>query len=310
MKISGLVLLLAVSLGTVPADASKNITIQIMGTDSFCDSYAVTASGGASVFTCVPVIAGGPSGCTATVNSGTSLTLPGTGGNANLAMSCSGGTGLTYNWSRNNVFGASTSASWVDTPASNALLGANNTSVNRTTSYQGRACANSVCVTVPNTALTATVPPISASWAGTCSGYTKTVLLDIDWNAPARLFTTSGGGFDANDIVVVRFTTGSIASSNNLPHLVAVEYGASPFPRTAYLSGTPCALTNLFGVPGAGPMVGNSITSLFAIAPGFGFSYYPILQKNTTYYLNMVNNGGSGCTTGCNMSVDLLKGSL
>ncbi len=132
----------------------------------------------------------------------------------------------------------------------------------------------------------------------------------MDWNSPARLFTSAHGGFDATDIVVVRFTTGSIASSNNLPHLVAVEYGASPYSRTAYLSGTPCALTNGFGAPGAGPMVGNSITSLFAIAPGFGFGYYPITQKNTTYFLNMVNNGGSGCTTACDMSVDLLKGGL
>lgn len=286
-------------------NASQTVTTNIVGTDSLCSSYTSSATGTTVTLTCIPISPGAPTGCTPTINSGSNLNLPNTGGNANLAVTCATpGSGITYNWSRNGTFGASTAASWTDTPAQNSLLGPNALPTTRTTNYQTRACVGTACVTVPGSPLTAVVAAAGGAWGGTCAGFDTTHIVDLNWATPVRQYAT---GVGANDIIVVRFTTGNVGTSNNLPHVTVVEYSAGPYSRTAYLSATPCAFTNSFGAPGAGPMIGNTITSLFAITPGFGFNYYPVTQKNTTYYVNIRNTAGNGCTVNCDVSADLIK---
>lgn len=288
-----------------PAQATQTVTTNIVGVDSTCSSFTSSATGTTVTLTCVPISPGAPTGCAPTINGGSNLNLPNTGGNANLAVTCATpGSGITWNWSRNGTFGASTAASWTDTPAQNPLLGPNSLTTTRTTNYQVRACVSTACVTVPSSPLTAVVAAAGGAWGGTCSGYDNTFVVDLNWASPTRQYAT---GVAANDIIVVRFTTGNVATSNNLPHVTGVEYSAAPYSRTAYLSATPCALTNGFGAPGAGPMIGTTVTSLFAISPGFGFNYYPILQKNTTYYVNIRNTAGNGCVANCDMSFDLIK---
>ena len=59
-------------------------------------------------------------------------------------------------------------------------------------------------------------------------------------------------------------------------------------------------------------MNGNTVTAIFALGSGSGAGYYPVLETNTTYYLNIRNDPGSNCVAGsaCDMSIDLIKGPL
>lgn len=293
--------LLALLFLSLAAHADRTVTTRIIGTDSTCGSFSPSTSGSDVVLTCVPSSSpGAPTGCNAAVNSSTALVLTSAGGAANLAVTCvSPTTGITYNWSKNNVSGASTAASWTDTLPSNG-----SPNVDNTYTYSVRACLGVNCATVPASPLVATVRSTGGggSFTGTCPGFTTTTVLAMSWSSPVRLFAPT---FGANDVVVVSFTTGNIASSNNLPHLVAVEYLDPPNSRTAVLSATACDF-GAQAAPGA-ISVGNTATMLFAIAPGSGFSFYPVLAKNTVYYMNIKNNG---CAASCGISVDLLKGAL
>jgi hypothetical protein len=95
-----------------------------------------------------------PTGCVATIN-GTTLTsvsLTSAGGQATLLVSCATpSSGITYNWSKNGVLGASSSSSF------NETCPANTTSIPITASYQVKACVGAACVTVPTIPLTVTV---------------------------------------------------------------------------------------------------------------------------------------------------------
>src|SRR6185369_2140237 len=90
LAIAGALLTFAV---TIPADAKKVVlpTIEVVGVDAMCDSFTVTTDGTGTTLTCVPVgstVPGAPTGCVATVNGSSSLTLPQTGGTANLSVNC------------------------------------------------------------------------------------------------------------------------------------------------------------------------------------------------------------------------------
>src|SRR5258708_833705 len=96
------------------ANAGKQATlppITVVGVDDVCDSFSTTfdATTGGAIITCNKVASGpgAPTGCSATVNGGTSVTFPAaTGGFTNLAVSgCASTTtpssAITYNWSKN-----------------------------------------------------------------------------------------------------------------------------------------------------------------------------------------------------------------
>jgi hypothetical protein len=108
---------------------------------------------------------------------------------------------------------------------------------------------------------------------------------------------------------VVKFTTGNVSSNTNLPNLTAVEYQSSPSSRIATLSALPCDWSTQ-SAPGAN-LHNNTINAVFAVGSGSGFGFYPVLNTNTTYYLNIKNDPGSSCvaTSGpCDMAVNLSKG--
>ena len=150
----------------IPAEAARQTlpTIKVIGVDTVCDSFTLSTDDTGLILTCVApgtTPPGAPQGCIATVNSAPTLTLPSTGGNANLAVTCSSPTtGLSFNWSRNGVPGAATAASWIDTPLANPALGANTGTIDKISSYQVQVCNGLSCVTVPTVPLTATVPPM------------------------------------------------------------------------------------------------------------------------------------------------------
>jgi hypothetical protein len=142
-----------------------------------------------------------------------------------------------------------------------------------------------------------------------CPGFNKTIVLDLNWAAPMRLYSKYvGGGFGLSDALIVRFTTGSKSSVSNLPSITAVEFDSQPTSRTATLSASPCDFSTQ-PAPGAN-LHGNTINPIFAVGTGSGFGFYPVLNTNTTYYLNIRNDPASTCTIGvsCDMSVDLSTG--
>lgn len=296
---------LAILLGALLAviqnvDASRSIPVRIDGTDTYCTSYVVTVDSGTAVYTCsgAPPPAGAPTNCTARVNSSTVANFPSSGGTANLTVACDQTSGILYNWSRNGTFGASTLASWADVLPSNG----GGSAVNYT--YQVRACNGAACVTVPSSALTATVSA-AGGFSGSCPGFTNTVIVTMNWASPTRQYATLG----ANDMAIVQFTTGNVSTTTSLVRIAGAEYNSSPSSRIATLSTTQCDFSTQ-SAPGAN-MIGNSITASFAIGTGTGYGYYPVLSTNTTYYLNVKNSPNSTCATTtsgvCNMFFDLLK---
>lgn len=250
---------------------------------------------------------GAPVGCQARLNGSTgNVTLPSGGGTAALSVTCtSPSSGVAHNWSKNGTYGVSTAASWTDT------LGANTSSTtDQVFNYQVRECVGSACVTVNAAPLVVTVPKTGGGgWSGTCPGFANTRVINIPWGNPVRVYTRDYGGFGVNDIIVAKMHVGNISTGSSLPRLTAAEYQSSPSSRTAVLSATPCDLGPQ-PTPGA-TNIGNSITAVFATGTGSGYGYYPVLNLNTDYYLNMKNNTGATCTsTGlCDMFLELIGAS-
>lgn len=153
------------------------------------------------------------------------------------------------------------------------------------------------------------IPPQTGSWDGKCAGFARTLVVDLDWNAPQRKWSptmTNGVNFLRPDVMVVRFTTGSVSTTGSLVTVSGAEYNSPPSWRIATLSATPCD----FGPqPAMGANItGNSVTAKFALGTGTGFGYYPVLPLNTVHYLNIKNDELPTCAaTLCDMFVDLLK---
>ncbi len=123
-------------------------------------------------------------------------------------------------------------------------------------------------------------------------------IVEMDWNNPQRLIV----GMDAATVVAVRFTTGPNPSPpNNLPHLVAAEYGTSPRNRIATLTTLPGA----FWLSLLPPIDASTVTAPFSVGPN-DTHYYPALEPNTTYYLN-IKNADQSAPGPATIYVDLLK---
>jgi hypothetical protein len=294
----------ATMLYAVAAFSARSFPGQVVGTDAVCDSFTPTVDSGTVTLTCVPGGSpppGAPQGCAGTVNSSTSATLSSAGGTVTLAASCgSPSTGLTWNWSRNGAFGASSAASWVDTLAANS-----NQTADRITSYQVRACTGANCVTVPTTPLVATVTHAGGgAGPATCAGFDNTINLDFGWTSGRQI-----APMGPNDAIVVKFTTGNLDSaSNNLPRFSGAEWGSPPSFRKAVMSSTPCDFgpQSTLGATSAG----NSIQVPFAVGSGSSWGFYPALAKNTTYYLNVKNlTPAESCSNQgiCQMFIELSK---
>jgi hypothetical protein len=281
--------------------------IQVIGAESICSSFSVSkdATGG-TVLTCIPSSspppANAPQGCTAKINNSTTTTLPSSGGSVSLTVSCTS-TVTGYSWSRNGVFGANANQNWNDT------LPSNTTASSVTTSYQVKVCNGTDCVTVPTTPLTAVVQGSSTSSNSiTCANK----VLDVDWNNEGRYFTYNAGGFAPTDVLVVRFKTGSVPFGTASAKLAGAEYGSSPSQRIWTLSATPCDFTSTGKARLAYNLSGSTtITAWFGVGltEGVVDTYYPQLQVNKVYYLNIKNKDGAVCFTsgGCDMFIDFSK---
>lgn len=292
---------------TLPANTGTTISNTTSYQVSICVGSACVTVPATPLTAIVPPASaptGAPTGCVASINGTTTVSLAASGGSVNLTASCTNpASGITYSWTRNGA-SASNLANWTDTPPANTST--TNTS---TTTYQVQACNGSACVTVPQTALTAVraAAQTSTAWNGTCPGFDTTALLTMDWNHPARLYTRDVGGFTPRGVVVVQFTTGSVSSTNMLPRIAAAEFSSSPSSRIATLSPTPCDFGPQAALGAAGE--GNSVTMVFALGTGSGYGYYPVLQLNTTYYLNIKNSPNATCIANgvCDMFIDLVK---
>ena len=152
----------------------------------------------------------------------------------------------------------------------------------------------------PPTPTGPTAPPTPTGPTGPTPPADNVKIMEMDWNNPQRLYTSSVGGFGPNDIIAVHFRTGSVGTTNALPKLAAAEYQDPPWARYAVISTVPGdfsqAAQNLYSGPS------NSVTVTFPIKPGANV-FYGALEQNMDYYFNIRNEpGGSG-----NMFVDLVK---
>ncbi len=155
---------------------------------------------------------------------------------------------------------------------------------------------------------TLTCVPVSG-WNGTCPGFSNTLVLQMNWSNPQRLYTANiGAGFGPNDVAVVVFTTGSVPSpSSSLARIVAAEYQTGPSTRQATLSDKPCDFgTQAFA---GATTSGTTVSVPFTVNDPNNYGYYPILNLNTTYYFNIRNAPDPSCagTGNCNIAVDLQK---
>ncbi len=168
-------------------------------------------------------------------------------------------------------------------------------------------CANAPPATLPNPP---NIPPVipPSSWNETCPGFTKTWVVDLNWNAPGRVGPINIG---KNDVIVARFTTGNLDSvSNNLPRVSGAEFSSGPpSARFAVLSAKPCDFANQ-ARQGA-TSAGNSINIPFNVGATDDLThYYPMLAKQTTYFVNIKNlsqDESCGAQGACGFMVELGK---
>jgi hypothetical protein len=140
-----------------------------------------------------------------------------------------------------------------------------------------------------------------------CAGFAKTVVIDEPWSAPSRKFTVTEGGFQGNDALIIRFTTGSLTAPLKNGAITLAEYGSQPSARHATLSATPCDFGAGLQPPFSEVGPTNTVRVLFQV--GGTPVDYPVLSTNTTYYLNIVNVTPSSCqaSANCDMFVDFVK---
>jgi hypothetical protein len=144
-----------------------------------------------------------------------------------------------------------------------------------------------------------------------CAGFSKTIVLDLNWGAPgsaAPRLTTSGFGNGA--IVVARFTTPANTAPGVYAAIAAGEWGDQPTSRTAALSTTPCDFPSPNPLGKYATLNAGQQTPSVVYAVGGTSRVYAILQPSTTYYFNIKNEafGGPSCMSStCNMFVELQK---
>lgn len=229
-----------------------------------------------------------PTGCAITVSPSASLTAATT---VTLTMSCSGG-------------GAPTSYSWAGGFAAGATSAQVAGTVSTTTSFTATA-TNAGGSAQASQTVTVTVGGGGAQ-GGSCSGFTNTRILTMDWNNPQPLLTGSSGGLGPNDAVVVKFTTGPNVNPNQYGNITGAEYSSDPSTRQAALSTTMCDFGSSLGF--GATSTSNTVTVNFSVGSNSS-GYYAALQPNTTYYYNVKQLAGSTCASSgnCNMYFQLHK---
>ncbi len=144
----------------------------------------------------------------------------------------------------------------------------------------------------------------------TCTGYTRTLLIDEKWSGPTpRQYTEDHGGFTGTDALIVRFTTGSLTNPGKQGMVSAAEWSSPPSLRHATLSLVPCDFGPGLQPPYSAAGPSNTIQMFFSVGGNPQPGGYPVLQPNTTYYVNIMNVIGSTCRDAptCDMFVDFSK---
>jgi hypothetical protein len=286
----GYAIAIVAATATYSQDARADFALNVVG----CSSFSLSGN----VLTCVPTTSSGSGTCTIGVTSSPTTSA---GGNVGLSANCST-TFATYGWTRNGATLNSTTNTASDS------LPANTTSAAISYSYGLTACNGSTCA--PTTSVSLIVPAVGGTTGGggtpvSCSGFTKTVNIDLPWAGTAglpRVLTGNYGGFGANDAMVIQLhpPAGRTSSANGTVTLV--EWGGGPIPRLSVISTTPCDFSTA------------NVATLYNASKGADPKFFlqvggkqtvgvVLLQPGQTYYLNVKN---SGCPTGsqCNMNVD------
>jgi len=268
---------------TVPAHGAT-ITIQIVDPSNACSSFTMAGT---------TVTCNASGGGTPTAPSGCSLSgtaVPAGGGQTTLSVSCSsGGSPTSYAW--RVIAGPTPSSGWTASAAGSQSPTIAATTTFGVTPSNGVGASNEVSTTV-------TVSPGGGGGGGggsiSCSGFTNTIVVDMDWNNQQRMLT---GGINATDAVVVRFTTGP---NNTSATITGAEFGGQQSPRVGLLSPNSCDFATPPQLGWGASVYGSTVYMPFTVGPGGG--YYGALAPNTTYYVNVKTTGG--CTS-CGMYFDL-----
>lgn len=244
-----------------------------------------------------PPPAGAPTGCTPTINGGTSpVTLANTGGSVTLNVTgCSPSTGITYAWTRNGS-AANTSASWTDN------LPANPGSSGVTTSYQVNVCNGAACTgALPASPLTATVPGVVAS-GGTnicaAQGFDKTLTYTWNWTTPFQAttidtYSDARGRLGANGAIVIDFTVPAGGAMSVAGNISLVEYPGTTLiiRRSLSLSASPCDFSTTY------PWKQSDINPAMNFSVGDVFpAFWPPLTPGK-WYINIANRDAAGNST-------------
>jgi len=153
-----------------------------------------------------------------------------------------------------------------------------------------------------------TTPPPPPGGSIACAGYSKTIVLDLNWNVSGAPRVISSG-FANGAIVVARFTTPAVTSSTTAS-ISSGEWGSQPTARSASLSATPCDFVDPNPLGKYGTMLAGQQTPSVTYQIGGSSRSYVVLKPSTTYYFNVKNEafGGSTCSSGsCDIFIELHK---
>jgi hypothetical protein len=127
-----------------------------------------------------------------------------------------------------------------------------------------------------------------------CAGFSNVIVRDAD-ASNTTVFTSSDGTIAGpNDVIVIRFRTGSIPNPNQFGNIAAAEFNSQPSARTAALSNAICDFSSVLGSGAVSN--GNTVTVSFSVGSNTS-GIYPQLQLNTVYYFNIKQQPGSTCSS-------------
>ena len=262
-------------------------------------TFSASADGSGNItINCTSPSIGGGSTCTISVSP---TSLPASGGTVNISTS-----GCTTPSVTGGKSVTTTQTGWTDQIPANT----GSTSLTYTYTVNGGASgSDSKSIVEAGTGSPPPPPPPGGSIS--CAGFSKTIVLDLDWGAPSTAAprkTTSGFGNGA--IVVARFTTPANTAPGVYATISSGEYGDQPTQRTAALSTTPCDFPSPNPLGRYATLNAGQQTPSVVYAVGGSSSSYAILQPSTTYYFNVTNayKGSPSCTSStCNIFVELQK---
>ena len=275
-----------------------------LGTTLSCSAFSATPDGQGNITVNCTDASGTPS-CTV---SASPLSVSSGGGNVTVtASNC----GTISSWTKAGSTVNTSASSWTD------AIGANTSGQQLSFTYTVNGAA-SVTVTQPAAGTGGTPPPPNNSgWPVSCAGYSKTIPIDLPWGAPGSGNPRqNSSGFGNGAIVVARFTTPATIPSGLGGTVKTGQWSQIVAMRSLSISTTPCDFSAPSSMGFYGLQTGaNNTTPSFLYQIGGASKTYPVLQPNTTYYINVRNTytASNGtvvptCTSGtCDIFVELDK---